>query len=265
MRWQREHGHPQITSEISHRGGALVSAGAQTAVWNSDLDRASKYVLIAMADHADHLGENVRPSLSLIAWKTGYDERQVRRIVRQLEETGVLVRESDGTGGRAVATEYRIDFRALPKRPPYRSQKADKKSGYREEKADTTPPYAEPESRTFSTQYPDILNQYPDIAMSAEPIEPKEPRGAPKPQSRKAVKHPIPDDFAMTETTEAWCAKRNYSRQLVEQQVQAFVLSAKANGRKYSDWQAALRMWLTNCETRGWGQVKEKSRLSNVA
>ena len=69
-------------------------------VWELDLDHRQKFVLLALADHADHNGGSVRPSVALIAWKTGYSKRQVQRIIRDLEEAGILVRTSDGIGGR---------------------------------------------------------------------------------------------------------------------------------------------------------------------
>jgi hypothetical protein len=99
-----------------------MSASAQTAIWNAKIgNRAKKDVLICMADHADHLGEHIHPSIGLIAWKMEITERQVRRIIRELEEDGFLVRMSDGLGGRKRTTEYRIDFDRLPIRPPYHS------------------------------------------------------------------------------------------------------------------------------------------------
>ena len=158
-----------------------MSASAQTAIWNAKIgNRAKKDVLICMADHADHLGEHIHPSVGLIAWKMEITERQVRRIIRELEEDGFLVRMSDGLGGRKRTTEYRIDFDRLPIRPPYRSQKADiAMSGYEREKADIAMSGYQnadiSETRTFSTRNPDIFDRNPDIAMSAEPYHHIEP------------------------------------------------------------------------------------------
>lgn len=158
-----------------------MSASAQTAIWNAKIgNRAKKDVLICMADHADHLGEHIHPSVGLIAWKMEITERQVRRIIRELEEDGFLVRMSDGLGGRKRTTEYRIDFDRLPIRPPYRSQKADiAMSGYEREKADIAMSGYQnadiSETRTFSTRNPDIFDRNPDIAMSAEPYNHIEP------------------------------------------------------------------------------------------
>lgn len=49
-----------------------------------------KYVLIAYADHADHHGRNIYPAVSTIAKKTGYDERSVQRLTKELNGMGLL-------------------------------------------------------------------------------------------------------------------------------------------------------------------------------
>ena len=61
-------------------------------VWEQPISetfkRADKYVLLAYADHADQNGRNIFPSIGLISAKTGYEERQVQRISRELEVNG---------------------------------------------------------------------------------------------------------------------------------------------------------------------------------
>jgi len=68
-----------------------MSGKIMGAVWELALSRPKQVVLLAMADHADHEGRNVRPSVPLVAWKTGYSERQVQRIIGQLISDGLLV------------------------------------------------------------------------------------------------------------------------------------------------------------------------------
>ena len=80
-------------------------------VWELDFssvtkfERPEKYVLLAYADHADQNGGGIWPSIDLIAKKTGYSERMVQMITRDLEIAGYLVR--DGTGQRGT-NRYRI-------------------------------------------------------------------------------------------------------------------------------------------------------------
>lgn len=95
------------------------------AVYDADLPTEEKLVLSAMADHADHDGYNIRPSIGLIAWKIGRSERQVQKMIRELERKKILIRMNDGLGGRRRTTEYRIALDKLPKRAPYNRQKGE--------------------------------------------------------------------------------------------------------------------------------------------
>lgn len=82
-------------------------------VWDSDLAHNLKYTLLAYADHADHDGRNVFPSMQTVAWKTGYSRRAVQLNTRTLQEMGVLV--DDGVAGNNV-NRWRIDVAKLPQR-----------------------------------------------------------------------------------------------------------------------------------------------------
>jgi len=84
-------------------------------VWDCDLPQNHKLVLLAYADHADHDGGSIFPSINLIAYKTGYSERSVQRITRELEEAGYLqyVGKSD-----YQTNSYKIAIEKLPIRTP---------------------------------------------------------------------------------------------------------------------------------------------------
>lgn len=85
-----------------------MSVKAQALVWDFpcpckigmyEFKPNHKYVLIKYADHADHNGKNIYPAVSTVAEKTGYDERTVQRITRDLEEMGFLVADGQGPRG----------------------------------------------------------------------------------------------------------------------------------------------------------------------
>jgi hypothetical protein len=61
-----------------------MSVKAMSWVWDQPIERDEKFVLLAYADHADHDGNNIYPAVATIARKTGYSERSVQRITRQL-------------------------------------------------------------------------------------------------------------------------------------------------------------------------------------
>lgn len=93
-----------------------MSVRAIGHVWDLELPANKRLVLLAYADHADHLGENIWPAIPLIAWKTGYSERQVKRITKQLVDDGILA--EDGRGPRGVK-RYRLVWDAGAKKAAY--------------------------------------------------------------------------------------------------------------------------------------------------
>ncbi len=97
-------------------------------VWDSNLPKEEKYILLAYADHADHEGYGVRPSYALVAWKTQFTKRHVMRVVARLEEKGILVVDEQGGWSAANgnrANEWHIDIEKMPVRPP---RKRDRRS-----------------------------------------------------------------------------------------------------------------------------------------
>lgn len=93
-----------------------MSVKVMGIVWEANLPRNQKMVMLSYADHADHNGGNIYPSVGLMAWKTGYSERAIQSITRELEEAGILISTGTGPGG---TNRYRINFDALPERAPY--------------------------------------------------------------------------------------------------------------------------------------------------
>lgn len=94
-------------------------------VWEADLPQNEKYVLLAYADHADHEGLGVFPSVGLIAWKTGYSERNIPRIKNKLIKKKIL----QNTGFTSVGVPiYRIVVTNIPKLPPRKQVNDDKLS-----------------------------------------------------------------------------------------------------------------------------------------
>lgn len=94
-----------------------MSVRVMGMVWDLDLPHNEQLVLLALADHADHTGGSVYPSVALIAWKCGYKERQVQTIMSRLRERGILVPVAYEQGGRGHATLYRIDLSNAPRKP----------------------------------------------------------------------------------------------------------------------------------------------------
>ncbi len=99
-------------------------------VWELDIPRPEKFVLIAMADHADHDGNNVYPSAPRIAWKTGYDERQVRRIIDGLEALNILVPVKKENGKASVYCIRTAHVNKKPYNAPSESERLYRNSRF---------------------------------------------------------------------------------------------------------------------------------------
>ena len=89
-------------------------------IWDADLPREEKYILLAYADHADHEGNNIYPGLKLIAWKTGYEPRQVRRVTKVLVDKKYLIFQYVS---QWQTNCYKLDIAVIPTRPPYEWKK----------------------------------------------------------------------------------------------------------------------------------------------
>lgn len=72
---------------------------------------AEKAVAGVLAYHANPDGRNSYPSMSTIAAKAGFKTRRhAQRVIRRLEKKGIIVAETDKSGGRSRTTRYRFNM-----------------------------------------------------------------------------------------------------------------------------------------------------------
>jgi hypothetical protein len=160
-----------------------MSAKLVGAIWDLDLPHPQLWVLMAFADHADHTGGDVYASVGLIVWKTGYSESQVHRIVRELLNSGVLVRENRKPGGRGHPNRYRIDLDAAPHKEPFMApQKGVTVTPLKGSHGDTLydTERVSPESEKGAKRVSG-LTRAQNTQRTIEPIEPGETRARPAP------------------------------------------------------------------------------------
>jgi hypothetical protein len=139
------------------------------AVWDADLPQNEKLILLAYADYAAHDGTGIYPSVGRMAWKTGYCERTVQRVTKELISHGIL--KSTGTHGKFGTNTYTLDVSALPQRPAYGQEKGgDKMSG-----GDTV----SPGGRQNVTLGGDKMSPEPSCKPSVEPSSKKIGASAP--------------------------------------------------------------------------------------
>ncbi len=92
-------------------------------VWKLRLPHNQAWVLMALADHAHADGTECFPGVRLVAWQTGYGERQVRRILYDLRSDGIIEAVAYAAGGTRP-TKYVLHLdRGVRKEP--RSDGAD--------------------------------------------------------------------------------------------------------------------------------------------
>lgn len=99
-----------------------MSSKIMGMVWDYDLDHAQQLVLLAMADHADHAGNNVYPSIGYLAWKTGYSARQVQRVINKLVELGAVECLTMRGKPTSAPHHYKVTLENLPLKKDYQQK-----------------------------------------------------------------------------------------------------------------------------------------------
>jgi len=102
-----------------------VSKTVFNAACVCNLRHPAKAVLKEMAWFADDAGQNIWPSVTTLADRTGLSRRAIQKLLRNLEETGAIRGLGSRLGGRRRTTRYWIDLswlkrnseRANPLRP----------------------------------------------------------------------------------------------------------------------------------------------------
>lgn len=153
-----------------------MSVKIMGGVWEIQLPAPKLLVLLAIADHTDHEGNGAWPAVPLIAWKTGYSERQVQRIIKSLI-VDKLLKKTERPGKSSM---YSVDLKA-----------GTAKTDYKE---------------WLKTRNP-RQNVTPDTTMSPPVVtQPCHPSGdtamSPKPSSTHPVNHHFSDDFQSSESGE---------------------------------------------------------------
>lgn len=150
-------------------------------VYNLDLPRGEQSVLLAMAENANDEGGDCFPGLPYLQWKTRYSERQIQRLIRSLEQRGIVTLLTSRSGGRGNVACYQIDITKGDKKSPFIKNGYKKKGDISDGKGDICDTAQELQNK--------VLNiTEPPIEPSLEP-----PIGDPaeKPKKKKASKKKV--------------------------------------------------------------------------
>jgi len=134
-----------------------MSIRLMSQVWEHEFSHAEQTIMLALADWANDDGGNVFPSVARIAWKTGYEERQVQRIMKKLRGTGVLVLVKRATVYRP--NEYRIILSKAPLKETFET--------WKESRGDIMTPRKGGDNLT--PERGDISGERGDIAVTPDP------------------------------------------------------------------------------------------------
>lgn len=78
-----------------------------------------------------------------------------------------------------------------------------------------------------------------------------------KKKSKKPISTPIPEDFSISERVRKWAMEKKHSD--LNDHLEYFVGYARANGKKYVDWDEALMNAIRN----DWGKIREKKKTES--
>lgn len=94
-----------------------MSIKLMSKIWEKDLNHSEQSILIAMADFASDDGSNCYPSVGLLAWKSGYSDRQTTAILKSLVSKKYLTIVKAATN--RASTHYKINVENMADKPPY--------------------------------------------------------------------------------------------------------------------------------------------------
>jgi hypothetical protein len=240
-----------------------VSNEAQTWVIRHSQHRGAAYtVLLMIANHANPQGENSFPSVPTLAFEARVSERQVTRVLPELEASGelVIVARKSGQGNR-------LRFSLPHVRPWVESQQGEKRGRGRPPKGDMVSPFKPLNPDMVSPLKGDMVSSKGDIHATKDDIRTPEARVNPfnqkEPRERRAPARDginnfettepstangvpggmVPRDFGPSPQTVEW-VKGEYPQVDIAREVAAFVDHYVTNGRQALDWDAMFRSWV---------------------
>jgi hypothetical protein len=153
------------------------------AVFELDITASEKLVLLAMADHARDDGTRCYPSIELLARKTSQSRRGVQKIMRRLEDTGLIAPSRLSRGGPRRSTEYKLnlansELRSLfastePRMPVHATANVGACNGERQAKQTRTG-----FARTIKNHQEPSSNLTRPSPRSSSPVEKESPKGS---------------------------------------------------------------------------------------
>lgn len=94
------------------------------AVFGLEVTRSQREVLIALAHHAHRRdGDGAKPSIGRISWMTDLGERQVKRVLKDLRDAGLI--EVSAEARQHTPTTYRLTLDQGTEKQPFVDSRGD--------------------------------------------------------------------------------------------------------------------------------------------
>lgn len=215
-----------------------------------------KMVLLNMAARANDDGTGVYAAIPTIAGWCEIDARSVRRVVRELEEEGLIRLVGSRPCKTGAINDWEMVIDALSALPLVKDevQKAREIRAEQRARADTVSARTEcppglvvtPDTvsaRTESPQTPDTVSAriYPGNTTSQVSSKPSKARSP----ASKPEKRPIPPDWRPSEPLLEFAARYGYSPHEARFIAQKFVLHFEGTGERRPGWDASFKTWVT--------------------
>ncbi|CAE6946267.1 hypothetical protein R69608_05538 [Paraburkholderia nemoris] len=219
-----------------------MSIKAMTLVWERfPRGGSDMLVALALADWCNDQGLSLHPSIRAIAVKCRLSEWQARRIVHQMISDGLLEIVGNHFGGAPGASrQYRFRLDLLTPSAgatPSAHASPTPSAGATPSTGDRAGTHARdgwhPCTETAST--------HASLTVIEPSIDVRDTSDVPateKASKKRACKKSIPEDFGISESVRKWAKAQNFNQ--LDQRLEHFVGYAKANGKKYVDWDAAF-------------------------
>jgi len=111
-------------------------------VYDLELSKSQKTILQCLCTFADVDGCRAYPGNHRIAYMTEYDERHVKRVLKELEEMRIIEVVANKKGGSGRAKEVKIDLEKGVRKTPFVVIKGDTMTPFSGKKGDTMTPFS---------------------------------------------------------------------------------------------------------------------------
>jgi pyocin large subunit-like protein len=210
-----------------------------------------KFVLVALANHADAQGF-AWPSVTSISETTEQDRKTVLAAIATLREAGLIFDTGDKKGGTKQVVVYRLALEVSADNSPKNG------TAKQSQKRNSTENGTVPKTTGNSTVFPSKQSQKRDTESSLTINEPSI-KHIPAKSSKAESSKTIPENFGISDAVKKWAEGKGFNR--LDDHLEHFVGYAKANGKKYTDWDMAFM----NAIRGDWAKLKTVSRTTQSA